>query len=400
MKAMFGFFSSDHSSAIVVDVGSSSVGVAIVCIHLDGTPENIWEHREYCLIRDNPDTKTHLKQIKTALTNAFLELGHVGLKALRESGHNTNIVEIQAIFAAPWSYTITKTISLKDEHPFEVTDELIGELVESAKKQGKLMLGTNQIANALGLEITYGDVISIVINDYSVIEPIGQEGRSVALSYVETAISKEVSNTLAEVVDKFFPKATLTQYSFMYAFYLTMRNLRPNTSEICLIDVTGEATEIGIVRDDVLRHTTYTSDGTYTIARDIAQAANVPKEEAYSYMKEGFEDLLERLPKRFQDSVVSVVEHYSDSVSAMFMRTGDALSIPKTIFMHTDARTENFFVRQLERATQKATGKEHTIHPVTAKVLGTPVKQDTALLVAMNFLVHKEQYMRLLPKAD
>jgi len=397
---MFGFSSSDHRSAIVVDVGSSSVGVAIICIHLDDTAENIWEHREYCLIRDNPDTKTHLKQIKTALTNAFLELGHVGLKALRESGHSTNIDEIQAIFAAPWSYTITKTISLKDEHPFEVTNELIEELVESAKTQSKLVLGTNQIANALGLEITHGDVISIVINDYPVIEPVGQEGRAVSLSYVETAISREVSNTLIDVVDKFFPKAKLTQYSFMYAFYLTMRNLRPNTSEICLIDVTGEATEIGIVREDVLRYTTYTSAGTYTIARDIAQAGNVPKEEAYAYMKEGFEEMLERLPKRFQDSVASVVENYSDNVSAMFMRTGDTLSIPKTIFMHTDARTEDFFVNQLEQAAFKATGKKHTIHPVTAKVLGTPVKQDTALLVAMNFLANKEHYMRLLPNAD
>lgn len=395
---MFGFSKPDHRSAIVLDVGSSSAGVAIVCLHPEGEIETVWRHREYALLRDDISSVTQIRQMKTVLTNAFLELTNNGLKTLRESGHTTKIDEIQCVVAAPWSHTITKTITLKDEHPFSVTDELIEELVESAKKQSKLVFATDKIARTLGLELTHGDVIGISLNGYNVIDPTEQKTRTISLSYIETAISSDITETVKDVVNKFFPKSKLTEYSFMYVFYLTLRNLRPNTSEICLIDVTGEATEVGIVRDDVLQHTTHTPNGIFSLARSIATATGVPKEEAYSYLKDDPDTLEERLPSKVKLKVNEMIQEYSQLVSDMFERTGDKLSIPKTIFLHTDPRTEDFFISQLEKATLKATGKAHTVHPVTAKVLGLDKYEDTALLISINFIAQKSEYMRILPK--
>jgi cell division ATPase FtsA len=394
---MLGFSNSDHKSAVVIDVGSSSVGVAIVCIHAQASVEIIWEHREYGIIHDDASPANQARQIKTALTNAFLELTSTGLKTLKTTEHDTDISEIQVVVAAPWSYTLTKTITLKDEHPFTVTKDLIGELVESAEKQSKLVFATDKLAKSLGLEITHGDVLGIDINGYQVTEPLNQEGRNISLSYSQTAISEEILNTINEAADKFFPKAKVTQYSFMYVFYLTMRNLHPNTSEICLIDVTGEATEIGIVRDEVLQHTTFTQSGTYTIARDLAKASGIPKEEAYSYMKDIFKSAVERLPKSTTEKMSATVNDYAETIGNSFLRTGDKLTIPKTIFLHTDARTEDFFVEELEQAAYNATGKKHTVHPITAKILGIEAKTDTALIMSMSFLANKEDYFKLLP---
>ena len=174
--------------------------------------------------------------------------------------------------------------------------------------------------------------------------------------------------------------------------------MHPNTSELCLIDVTGEATEIGIVREDVLRHTTFVPVGTFSIARDLAKASGVPKQEAFTYMKDNPYEISERLPKRAQEKVFLALEDYNEQVTNMFLLTGDKLKIPKTIFLHTDEKTEPFFVEQLESAAFSATGKNHTVHPITSKVLGLEAKNDTALLLSMNFIAKKENYLSLLPQ--
>lgn len=397
---MFSFLGSAEKSVIVVDVGSSSVGVAIVCILPDETVEVIWEYREYCLIRSSNSPNEHLKQIKTAIINAFLELSHTGLRALKESEFSTEISEVQSIISAPWSHTITKTISLKDEHPIEVTEEMIDEMVTTAKKQSKLTLATNEKATNFGLSIAHGDVIDISINEYSILDPIGQKGRNVALTYLETAIAEGVIGTLSDSIGKFFPKAKQTTYSFMYAFYVTLKHMHPNTSEVCLIDVTGEATEIGVVRDGVLRHTTYIPHGTYTIARELSESSGVTKEEAYSYMKDTPDSIVERLSKADAEKVHSVLTEYQSEVADLFLRTGDVLTIPKSIFLHTDTRTEEFFLEQLAIATKQATGERHTVHPVTTKVLQNEQMTDTAIVLAINFIINKQNYLTLLPQEE
>lgn len=395
---MFSFGKPDHISSIVLDIGSSTVGVAVICTHADGQAEIIWQHREYALLGNSTTQEQQLKNIKTALTNAFLEVSQHGSRALKESGHSTTISQIQATIAAPWSYTITKTITLKDEHPFEINKELVDELVESAKKQSKLVFSTNEVAKNLGLELTHGEVLNITANGYTVTNPMDQEVREVALSYIETAIAQEVTQTLQEAQDKFFPQASLTKQSTMYAFYLTMRNLRPNTSEVCLVDVTGEATEIGIVRDDVLLHTTHIPVGIYTLARQLAEASDTPKQETYGYMKDDPEEILTRLPEKSRDDVLTVLQNYHKEISALFMRTGDKLTIPATMFMRSDGQTQKFFVDRLEKAAEEATGKNHTVHPVTAKVLNLKESEDLGVAIAANFLSHKGNYHELLHK--
>jgi cell division ATPase FtsA len=397
---MFAFPKSGRRTTIAVDIGSSSAGVAIVSSDSDNNKEIIWNHREYVLIHDDVSEKKQQASIKTAIVNAFLELSHSGLKALKTSGHDESISEVQTLYSAPWSYTLSKTITLKDEHPFEITEDTIKELLTAAKKQSKLTFATSKMTEVLGLTITHGDVIDIKINDYSITDPVGQEGRKVSLTYLETAISETVKEAVTDTVQKLFPKTPSTNYSFMYAFYLTMKNLQPNTSETCLIDVTGEATEIGIVREDILKHTSFSPAGTYSISRALATNTGITKEEAYSYMKDSPDEIAERVPKRAYEKVSDTIKEYEQKITDLFRRTGDELTVPKTIFLHTDARTESFFIDTLSRAASAATDKKYTIHPITAKIMGETETDDTAMLLGIDFQIKKAGYFTLLPEND
>lgn len=173
----------------------------------------------------------------------------------------------------------------------------------------------------------------------------------------------------------------------MLVFYCVLRELAPDTSEVCLVDVSYEATEIGIVRDGILKYVTHAPLGIYSLSRDIASLCELPKEEALSYIRgnSALEDCLST-PKKAE--LKEIIRAFEDKMTELFNRTGDTLSIPKPLFVHTDRNAEKFFSKIIKNAAKRATKGEHGIHLVTSKLLGESTLEDTALLLSAHFF-HK-----------
>ena len=382
---MFGFdtHTQTRTSGVIIDIGSGSVGIGIFIsdIHLP-KPEIIWSHREYVLIKDISSTEVPLKEIHTSLVNAFLKLGADGLKKLKETEGAPPIRHVQATVSAPWTYTITKTINFSDETPFEVTPELIEELSLTAQKQALTAVLENEIFQESQLEVIDNQTISVRVNGYLVQNPKKVTSRTVSLAHITAITQKKILSVLEDSQNKILPKASLSTHSFMYMYYDALTHLNPDTSEACLVDVTSEATEIGIVRDGALSHVTDTAFGTFSIAREISALCNIPKDEAYTYMKGGIHFVESKLSKDKMEELHVIVDAYEDKIAALFQITGDTLAIPKTLFLHCEATTEPFFIKCMENAAKKATGMHHTVHPVTSLLFKEGAGGDTALLLS------------------
>ncbi len=385
-----------NECGIVIDVGSASVGVAIVYSeNIDQKMEVIWSHREYELIRDVKGDAESVKEISTVLVNALLELGSNGLKAVHQYDPKLPIRYVQVAICAPWAYTVTKTINFEDEHPFEVDKELIGELVKNAKKQTQETTLGGEILEGLGLRTIAEETVNVQINGYSIREPYGKKGRSISISHITAVANEKILTTLEDSLQKILPKAKIDCFSFMYLFYRALKDLHPNTSEICLIDVTNEATEIGIMRDNILKYTTHIPFGMYSLAREIALACDIPKEEAYSYIKDGRDITKGPFSQEKIAEVEKVFEAYSEKLAELFAQTGDTLSIPKTLFLHTSKNTEEFFSKHLKSAAKKATGTSHSLHLFTSELIGNVAVDDTALALSVYNFHTRELYTGL-----
>ena len=368
---------------VIIDIGSGSVGIAIIISDInESKPEIIWSHREYVLIKDIRSTEVPLKEIHTSLVNAFLKLGADGIKKLKETEDAPPIRHIQASISAPWSYTITKTINLSDESPFEVTTELIDELSRTAKKQALTAVLENEIFQESQLEVIDNQTIGVRVNGYLVKNPRKIESRTVTLAHITAITQKKILAILEDSQNKVLPKSALSTHSFMYMYYDVLTHLNPDTSESCLIDITSEATEIGLIREGTLTHVTDTAFGTFSIAREIAALCNIPKEEAYTYLKGGTSFVETKLSKDKMEELHVIVSSYEDKIAALFQTTGDALAIPKTLFLHCETATENFFIKCIGNAAKKATGMQHTVHPVTSLLFKEETGGDTTLLLS------------------
>ncbi len=400
-------FSSSDSSiryGAVIEIGSGSVLASVVkSDKTKKTPEIIWSKREYAVRRSESDTTINAKAVITALMNAVLLLESEGKALLAQTNPGSKISLLQVSMTAPWSYTITKVIGYQKDEPFEITSSLITSLISSAQKKITEELKENELASDLGLAIMTRATTDIQANDYKIEDPTGKSATTLTLTQVSAVAQTYLTDAIADIKHKVFKHTDLERYSFMLMFHCIIRELYNQLSEYCLVDITDEATEIGVVRGGILRYCTHTPIGTSTLARTLVTILNIPLEEAHAFLKEPYHTrAMETMSEAKLAEVAVVFDEYQKNLAKLFTETGDTLSIPKILFMHADHQTEDFFSRQLEEAAKRATNSTHSVHGVSSELLTknyTPeqkkalltVSTDTAMVVAAQFF-HKQHH--------
>lgn len=349
------------------------------------------------ILKESDTLETAAKNITTSLLNVFLTLGSEGIKALTEHEKGASLDTLQIAISAPWSYTVTKTVSCIQDEPFTITKDIVDDLIASAKKQALETIDEDDLMHILGLEVITEATINISANNYNTPKPYGAEVTSIQISHTSAISQKHLLDAIREAKEKVLPKTSLEILSFMLIYYSIVKKLAPNTSEICLVDVTSEATEIGIVRDGILRYVTHAPFGINTIARDISALCKIPLKEALGYIR-GEINLEKTLKSTVQEELAFILTTYEEKLAELFSRTGDTLAIPRPLFIHTDSRTEKFFSEHLKNAAHFVTKGEHGIHLVTQKLLNDTVIDDTALLLSAHFFHKQDECIRFIKK--
>lgn len=384
----------------LIDIGSASVLVSYVASKPgEPVPLIVWSHREHLPLRENADREQLAKNLSTAFINASLLLETTGRQVLDQAipGHPRPAF-LSVTVAAPWSYTVTKTITYQADEPFAIDRDLISELQRTAESKIMHELKEHEVVAELGLEITAKATIALVGNGYHLDEARGQTAKNLSLARSNALIHGYLATAISQAHEKLLPEATSHVSSFMLGYYLTTRGLYPERSEYCLVDITYEATEIGVVRDGVLQYCTHMPYGAFSLARDISAATQIPLVEAYSLLgNEAYQ-----ATEKTQGNLNNLYQAYEVKVTELLGETGDALSIPKTIILHSNSETEGFFSERLKAAASTATHSTHQVITVSRDIINrfyTPeatkdlyTRHDTALLISAQFFhtTHEE----------
>lgn len=387
---------------VLLDIGSGSVLGAIVHSSPNQShPVIIWSHREYAPLRAIDSMTQSAKAVMAALVNVSMKLDSEGRKALAEYNPSARLTEMQCGIAAPWSYTVSKQINYSQEESFKITSNLIDDLTLTAQQKIEEELKENESVSNLGLAIVAKSITSLSANGYQVITPAGEETKTLALTQTTVVAQQYLIDVIEEMRQKLFPGAHSKKLSFILMLYCESKDLLPQQTELTLVDVTHEATEIGIIRDGVLQYCTHASFGIFSIAREISEVTQVPLHEAFGYLRSPDPyAFMQQLTKAQQDEIDQIFDLYIERVSQLFHETGDALAIPKTISLHVGIESEPLFKNLIDKAAHRATKLQHKIAPVSTTIFektyaaDTDMKEfvgrDTALLLSAQFF-HKQK---------
>lgn len=400
--SLFGISHSSDRYGVLIDIGSGSVLTAIV--HSDPNekrPTIIWAHREHAPLRNIDSLEQSAKAVMTALVNSTMMLDGEGRKVLHDHNSSARLTEVQCSISAPWSYTVTKTINYNQDEPFTVTNDLIEELLETINEKIESDLKQNETIHDLGLRVVTRSTMEILANGYRVVDPEDGKASHLTVSRASVVTQQYLDDALVEVQEKLFPKTSLHKLSFILMLFAVTRELLSKTYDLCLVDITYEATEIGIVRDGILTYCTHTPFGSFSLAREISNVTGVPLHEAFGYLHtEKPYSFMTLLNREQRDEVEAIFDAYTDRVSSLFKETGDELSIPKHISLHADLSSETLFTDLIEKAAKRAIKADPYITPISNEIIkqslapDQDIKQlklptDTAMLLSAQFF-HKQ----------
>lgn len=401
------FKKSDVRYGVIVDIGSGSVLVSIIASDIQKPyPDIIWSRREYSPLRKSFTPVDAAKSVMTSLMNALMSLDSEGRKKLREVAPGEKLDSLQVTIAAPWSYTVTKTIAYQQEDVFEITKTLLEELLRTASKKVEEEMLENEKVQDLGLDIIAKTTLQVIANGYPVTITGKQKAKTLKVIQSSSVAQEYLLDAILDAHDKMLPSTELTQYSFMLPYYFVLQEIVQKGTDYCLVDLTYEATEIGVVRDGVLTYCTHTPYGVFTLAREIADALSVPLEEAYGYLtNEELSEFTNTLSETKKEAIKNIFLNYQIHLSELFKETGDGLTIPKRIYIHGNLETEPFFNAQVQAAATMATKMPHATYNVTGELLTKKfpeevtqglkqANQDTALLISAQFFHTKEYQER------
>lgn len=352
---------------LLVDVGSGSIGFAVVeSNQKEHLPKLIWTHREHVAIKNIDTINESGKSLITTLTDMALMVTAEGFKALQEhtGSSRTKISEVQVTIAAPWTYTVSRNVTFEQTEPFKVTDTLVGDLALAAGEESMQKFTESYSEVLKDVTETSRGVLDTYANGYRLPIINDQETTTLTLTHVTTLVYNSLYVALQELNDKVFSGVSLNVTSSMLGYYYATRHLKPHVYDVCLVDVTDEATEIGIVRNGSLTYCTHIPFGSISIAREIAESTKRPLGEIVSRLSDFVSD------KDTKD-ISEIMDNYTEKVANLFKETGDALSIPKTIYLLSDSN----------------------ILPLLKPVISTAGKhasKTTPILISIPELLHRE----------
>ncbi|MCD5381586.1 MAG: hypothetical protein LR008_03355 [Candidatus Pacebacteria bacterium] len=403
--SFLGLGQSSDRYGIIIDIGSGSVLTAIV--HSNPSqkhPKIVWSHREHAPLRNIDSLEQSSKAVITALVNASVLIDSEGRKALHEYNQEAQPTDLQCSIAAPWSYTVTKTINYNQEESFEITEELIADLTKTIQDKISVEVNEDEALKNLGLKTILRTTMDIIANGYRVRYPEGEKAEEIAISHATIVAQEYLIDAVDEMKDKLFTQTLSRKLSFMIMLFSITREVIPHAYDVCLVDITYEATEIGVVRDGVISYCTHVPFGSFSLAREISAITSAPLHEAFAYLHtEKPYSFIESLTKTQSEEVEAVFESYIDKVSTLFHETGDRLSIPKHISLHADLKSESLFLDLIDKAARRAIKSDPNITPISKEIIRQTYKQttddaaddipvDTALLLSAQFFHKQKQY--------
>lgn len=363
----------------LLDIGSGSVTATISAVQPDDLPMIIWSTQERILVKDAEGGRNTGKKLMATLMNIALQLGNEGLQTLRTYDSHGQISVTQVSVSAPWSYTITKNALYEREEAFTINHKLIQQVLETSDAKIATELQEHESAEELDLEIVSRSVTGLHANGYLIPNPRKQQASSLQITQSNTVIQKYLTDFIEDVHNKVLPSTDLRIHSFVLMLYYVLGDVHPEMQEYCLINQTLEATELGVVRNGALVYCTHDTYGIASLVRDISSITETPVDATLNHLQDdSFTKLYETLSDKKQAAIDEVITRYQAVITGLLDETGDAFTIPKTIYLHSLSCTYDFFARHIERGAEKTTGFGHIVHNIDKELIetGTPAKQS------------------------
>ncbi|MES2668396.1 MAG: hypothetical protein V4644_01745, partial [Patescibacteria group bacterium] len=264
---LFSFGKGKARSVALIDISSASVGGAYAHIEPGKLPVIYYAARVEIVRRDEETlTESMLRSL------AFLgELMNAeGAPQLRRETGSGSVSEVIATISAPWQESAVTTTRIEEERPFTFTH---AHLTAAA---GKDTLGEDRISSGQ-------TVIATILNGYRVEHPVGKRASRAETVMLTSNLDRQAAHAVRAALRKTFHSSHIRVEALAPVVYASFRTLYPHQEDFIVLEVSGAATCMLLVKRGLLAGISSVPQGTHDLAQ-AARKAGVRAHEGASLM--------------------------------------------------------------------------------------------------------------------
>lgn len=269
--------------ALVFDIRSATVGGALVALDKE-KPRVLYNVRKEIPAQAELEFNRFVNSMFETFKVVVERIEKKGIPHLNQKNFEEgSIDEVLFVYASPWYTAHTKVLTIEEGKPFTVTQSLINKLIRKEEESFFETKGSNVVERA---------VTSILLNGYSVENIEGKTVDTLSLTFSSTIVPKQIAHGLESLLARSVHVDRTSHHSFPLVTFAMMRNTFPDMNNFLLLDVSGEVSDLSLVRNDVLLETTSFPKGTHFILRKLINELKTSANEAKSMIRMYTQDAL------------------------------------------------------------------------------------------------------------
>lgn len=340
--SLFGGQKQNEELTLLVDIGSASVGAALVKIRKEQAPQVVASVREDISFQEVLSSARFLLSMNKALDKVLNDLQ----KKTKTTGNPKHFF---CTLSSPWFILKTRELGITKNEEFEVTERTLEKFIDDDILKLKDELKTTLPPE--DVKIIEKKIIRIKLNGYEIKNPYKQKTSQIEMMVTVGVSSGKVIQSIERKINNFFHAKSIHFGAFPVAAFSAIRDIFPTESSFLFLDITGEATDVSRVENDILACTVSFPRGKNFFIREISARLRTVHEEAttlFSMFLRGELDTARYadVSKIVEAAEVEWIERFEKAITLL----AENGAPPRKIFFTTDAEISSRFLSLIPKA--------------------------------------------------
>lgn len=271
----------DGSYSLVISLSSGSISGGIIKHTEKVGVDVVYYTKENIHFQQDISIPRYLELMEKSLTTLASKIQKEGLTVLKSTNPKLkNLVLNRAfyLFSSPWCISETKTLYVKENIPFKVTDTYINKIIDQAEKEYQNSTFKNS-------KVIEKKIIQIKNNGYLVDNIIGQTTKEFEISVYFSFVDDSILAKIEQSISKIFYINNVWCHSNTLAIFSNIRNLFPQKDDFIYLDIGEEIIDISVINNNIISHNVTIPLGYNYFIRELSKDLNIPESVAATTIK-------------------------------------------------------------------------------------------------------------------
>ncbi|MDP6527769.1 MAG: hypothetical protein QF858_02730 [Candidatus Pacebacteria bacterium] len=331
------FFGSEkiYPTIALFDIGSGSVGGAIARFSGDDRPTITYSTRKSLPLHKelNPDKLSY---------HTISALNEVGNELIRKGLEGGEVFGVLCTVSSPWSTVEPATVSAEGVER-NITEDYLERILE----QGREDIRRNASDDRSGMNLVEETVVRTLADGRELWDLESQRANRVDISMLQGFVSDRFHKQAEDTLERIFGATPIVVQTSILPLFLATRDVYDGLLDFILVDISGEVTDLALVKDGMIAGVASFPIGKHSTARNAAMKSGVHPVDSISNIRLRVNGSDNRLSSMDAVYLLQSAREWGRAFNEACANLAALEPLPNTVLVHADSDTADWFVSQI-----------------------------------------------------